>query len=127
MRTTYRSVRAAISATVTAAALPALLFLGAGTSHSEPADAGAFKDPHALQIAWNPWTGGLTAYIKNNRSHDAGWCVYTADWYVSAPFYLAADATYELVMYPSYPENRDWNVNVDCSDGQFRHDQVYHY
>ncbi|MGV0850559.1 hypothetical protein [Mycolicibacterium phlei] len=127
MRTNHTSVRAAISATVVAAALPALLVLGAGSAQAGPVGAGDFKDPHALQIAWLPWTGGLTAYIKNNRSHDAGWCVYTADWYTSPPFYLAANATHELVMFPSYPENRDWNVNVDCSDGQFRHDQVYHY
>jgi hypothetical protein len=127
MSTTYNSVRAAIGATLAAAAMPALMFFGTGTAQANPAGPTDLKDPHALQIAWLPWTGGLTAYIKNNRSHDAGWCAYTADWYVSAPFYLAAYSTYELVMFPSYPEDRDWNVNVDCSDGQFRHDQVYHY
>lgn len=118
----------AIRAAVTAAAIPALLFLGAGTAQ---ADLGDLADSHALTVKWNPWHNGLhhgmTVNIKNNRSHDAGLCIYTADWYVSAPFYLAADSTYNLVIAPSFPEDRDWNVNVDCTDGQFRHDQVFHY
>lgn len=119
--------RAAIRAAVAAAAIPALLLLGAGTSNADP----DFADPHALTIGWNPWHNGLhdglTVHIKNNRSQDAGLCVYTADWYVSPPFYLAADSTYNLVIAPSFPEDRDWNVNVTCGDGQFRHDQLFHY
>ena len=120
--------RAAIRAVVAAAAVPALLIFGAGPSHADPLD---LADPHALTIGWNPWNNGLnnglTVNIRNNTSHDAGLCIYTADWYVSPPFYLAADSTYNLVIAPSFPEDRDWNVNVTCGDGQFRHDQVFHY
>jgi hypothetical protein len=122
------SPRALIRAAFAAAAVPAMLFLGVGTSH---ADRGDLADPHALTIGWSPWHNGvhngLTVHIRNNRSTDAGFCVYTADWYVSPPFYLAADSTYNLVIAPSFPENRNWNVNVDCGDGQWRHDQVFYY
>src|SRR5262245_1101574 len=95
---THVRSRAVLRAAVAAAAVPAILFLGAGTSQADP----DFVDPNALTIGWAPWNNGLydglTVHIKNNRSTDAGFCVYSADWYVSAPFYLAADSTYNLVI-----------------------------
>lgn len=67
-------------------------------------------------LSWDPWPGGLTVHIRD-QSGGSTWCTYTADWYQSPRFPLKAMQTYDLVIVPSFPENRVWDVRVRCDDG----------
>jgi hypothetical protein len=66
-------------------------------------------------VSWDVWPGGLTAHITDH-SGIASRCTYTADWY-DRNFSLPANSTYDLVMWPSFPENRNWNITIACDNG----------
>jgi hypothetical protein len=91
-------------AIVAGAAVPALLVSGAGTAHAS-----------VLDVSLDPWPGGLTVHVRH-ASPMSNWCTYTADWYQSPRFHLVSGA-YDLVIFPSVPENRNWDVRVACDDG----------
>ena len=93
-------------AVVTAAAVSALALQGAGI--------GSASAPPVL--SFDPWPGGLTVHIRDQGGAST-WCIYTADWYQSPRFPLKAKQTYDLVIVPSFPENRLWDVRVKCDDG----------
>jgi len=105
-RSTKKWATLARQAVVTAAAVSALVLQGAGT-------AVASAPP---ELSWDPWPGGLTVHIRD-RGGASTWCTYTADWYQSPRFRLEAFQTYELVIVPSIPEYRMWDVGVRCDDG----------
>lgn len=52
-----------------------------------------------------------------DKSGTSAVCTYTADWSRSLPFRLRANGTFDLLITPSVPENRMWNVAVSCDNG----------
>lgn len=96
---------------LSAAAAPALLFLGAGTAQ---ASIGVLTHPGALGVA-------VTVY--NNSNTDLGWCTYTATPlnspllpYVSFPFKLEANQSFTLDI-PGIETGTQWAPSVSCSNG----------
>ncbi|KUI39087.1 hypothetical protein [Mycobacterium sp. GA-2829] len=76
-------------------------------------------DPAPLQgpgVSWDQTpVGGLTAHIQD-RSGKAAQCTYTSDWYTRS-FFLPANGTYDLVIFPAVPKFQNWNVTVSCDNG----------
>jgi hypothetical protein len=99
-----KPVAYALGAAAAALATPAVLFLGAGTAAAQ-----------SVNVTWTTWAGGITAHVQNNTAQ-SGWCTYSSDWYVAPPFYSEANNTYDLAI-PGPPENRQWNVHVNCDNG----------
>jgi hypothetical protein len=50
------------------------------------------------------------------RSEVASQCVYDSDGYHRS-FFLAAKATYDLVIVPAIPKFSNWDVNITCDNG----------
>jgi hypothetical protein len=95
-------------------AVTALLFSSAGVAQAGPYIAGL-----------EPWPGGLTVHVVNNNG-TATWCTYSADLYRSLPFFLPANGGHDVVIVPSYPENRWWSVGVSCDNQQaYRSSEFY--
>jgi hypothetical protein len=102
-------VRFALRATA-ATAVPALLFLGAGTAQALPGP--------GIHFAMDP--GVLNVFINDN-SAVSSWCTFNADFYHSPQFFLEANKSYQLVIAPAFPFNRTWNVDVNCDNGTNTH------
>lgn len=116
MHTRKRTTLAALClrGSLVAAAVPALLLAGGGTAHAS-----------SLDIDLDPWPGGLTVHIEN-QGQESTWCTYTADWYQSPRFHLQARQTYDLVIVPSVPEFRNWDIAVKCDNGQSLRQKVFY-
>ena len=97
------SLGAAVGATATA-----LLVFGAGVAQAAPFDGNP-------DVWIDPGVTSLTVHVRSWSPHNAN-CLYTADWY-NRPFDLGAFSTRNIVISPSIPEFRDWNVAVNCDDG----------
>jgi hypothetical protein len=100
---------------VTAAAVSALALQGAGIGNASASPS----------LSFDPWPGGLTVHIQE-RGGASTWCTYTADWYQSPRFPLKAFQTYDLVIVPSFPENRMWDVSVKCDAGNNTHTTYFY-
>jgi hypothetical protein len=111
------SVTAALGATVAAAAVPALLFLGAGTAQ---AGAGAWTTTDAL---------GVTVHVYSwGASPSGGWCTYSADPDIvpagilpplpvyGVPFYLQPGGNHDL-WFPGIQTGTTWAVDINCAEG----------
>ncbi|WP_193044408.1 hypothetical protein [Mycolicibacterium baixiangningiae] len=59
--------------------------------------------------------GGLTAHIQD-RSGKAAQCTYTSDWY-SRGFFLPANSTFDLVIFPAVPKFQNWDITISCDNG----------
>jgi hypothetical protein len=104
----------AVRALLLATAVPVLLLSSVGVAQAGPYVAGL-----------EPWPGGLTVHIVNNNG-TATWCTYSADSYRSLPFFLPANGKYDLVIVPSFPENRWWQVGVDCDNRNSYHSSEFY-
>lgn len=104
-RVANRAATAARRAGLAAAAVASLLFVGAGTARAEGAP----------DVTFEPGPGVLTVHIRDTSGIDS-WCNYHADYYNSTNFFLPANGTYDLVIRPSFPQFRLWDVNVYCDD-----------
>jgi hypothetical protein len=72
--------------------------------------------PEGPGVSWDAWPpGGLTAHITDRSGVDSQ-CTYRADWYHRG-FFLPANTTYDLVIWPAVPEFRNWNVTIACDNG----------
>jgi hypothetical protein len=74
--------------------------------------------PPSLQgptVSWDYWPGGVTAHITDRSGIDAQ-CTYTADWY-DRSFFLPANSTSDLVIWPAIPEHRNWHITIACDNG----------
>jgi hypothetical protein len=74
-------------------------------------------------VSWAPVLGGLVAHVTD-RSGVASQCTYTADWYTRS-FFLAAKATYDVVMVPAIPKLGNWDVAVTCDNGTATHTSTF--
>ena len=99
----------------TAAAVLALLFMGAGTAQAKSAI-----------LTFSQGAGELTVHVWSPPGWQSSWCNYNADWYHSLPFYLESGTTYDLLIAPSVPENRMWSVDLNCDNGQHAHTTYYY-
>jgi hypothetical protein len=83
--------------------------------------------PKPLQgpaVSWVPAPpGGLTAHIRDRSGKDAQ-CTYTSDWYTRS-FFLRANSTYDLVIFPAVPKFRNWNVTIKCDNGTSTETQTF--
>jgi hypothetical protein len=109
--TRKKSVLAAVGAAAAAAAIPAILFAGAGTAQAE-----TFVSP--ISDAF-----GVTVFVGSNAwDPSSGWCTYTAVPngpgvpVYGLPFYLQEGATHKL-WFPGIQTGTTWNVTVDCPNG----------
>jgi hypothetical protein len=108
---TRRLARAAGTATVArraglaVAAVAAVLIVGAGTAHADGAP----------DVTFQPGLGVLTVHIRDT-SGISSWCSYHADYFNSLDFYLPANGTHDLMIRPSFPQFRNWDVSVLCDD-----------
>lgn len=112
MKTTInkKSITAALGATAAAAAVPAMMFLGAGTAH---AGGSIWNNADYL---------GTTVFVHSDGS-TFGNCLYSAIPIsgvgippVPRGFYLPAGAT-EKLWFPGVRLNTTWQVNVNCDNG----------
>jgi hypothetical protein len=87
-----------------------------GGNPTGPAQQAPPKAPAGPVLSWTPRPGSLTVHITD-KSGTSSVCTYTADWFRSLPFPLKANSTFDLLIAPSVPENRTWNVNVNCDNG----------
>lgn len=106
-----KSVTAALGATVAAAAVPALLVLGAGTAQ---AGTSAWTTTDAL---------GVTVHISSwGAPASSGWCTYTAIPQgpgvpvYGVPFLLQEGGNHDL-WFPGVQTGTTWNVSVHCPNG----------
>ena len=76
---------------------------------------GSSAPPACTTVQFNPWFGGVTVRFDDHSGYDAN-CTYNADWYHSLPFNLKAYKSYDMVIWPSSPEHRNWFVSVNCVD-----------
>jgi hypothetical protein len=67
-------------------------------------------------VSLSPFVGGVTVHI-HDKTGKSGTCRYDADWYHSLPFFLRANGNWDLVVVPSVPESRNWDVTVSCTNG----------
>jgi hypothetical protein len=91
-----------------------------------PAPMPKLPPPKPLQgpgVSWAPVLGGLVAHVTD-RSGVASQCTYTADWYTRS-FFLAAKATYDVVMVPAIPKLGNWDVTVTCDNGTTTHTSTF--
>ena len=117
MRTTYISgptqrahrtvVKTFLLSAATAAAVPAFLFVGAGTAQA------------TTEVEARPQPWGVIMHIQELSGADA-WCTYTATPqnsallpYVSPPFKLLANQSYDLPI-PGVPTGTQWFPKVRC-------------
>lgn len=98
-------VTTARHAGLAAATAAALLFVGAPTAHADGAP----------DVTFEPGPGVLTVHIRDTSGIDS-WCNYHADYYNSNNFFLPASGTYDLLIRPSFPQFRLWDVSVLCDD-----------
>lgn len=106
-----KSVTAALGATAAAAAVPALLFLGAGTAQAE------------TYVQTRTDALGVTVLIvSEGLAPSSGWCTYTAipsgpgvPAY-GVPFYLQENGIHNL-WFPGVQTGTTWAVTVDCPNG----------
>lgn len=117
MSTTHnpkKSVIAALGAAVAAAAVPAILFAGAGTAQ---AFTWANTSTDALGVSVHVHSFGGPA--------SSGWCSYTAIPQnppfgvlpvYGVPFYLQENGTHDL-WFPGIQTGTTWDVTVDCANG----------
>jgi hypothetical protein len=87
-----------------------------GGNPTGPAQQAPPKAPAGPALSWTPRPGSLTVHVTDN-SGTSSVCTYTADWFRSLPFPLKANSTFDLLIAPSVPENRTWNINVNCDNG----------
>lgn len=73
------------------------------------------QPPAAPSISWDQGLGTLTAHITDH-SGVASQCTYASD-LVNRSFSLPANSTYDLLIAPAIPANRNWNVTVSCDNG----------
>lgn len=75
--------------------------------------------PKPLQgpaVSWDPVPiGGLTAHIQDRSGKDAQ-CTYKSDWYTRS-FFLRANTTFDLVIFPAVPKFQNWNITITCDNG----------
>jgi hypothetical protein len=82
----------------------------------KPAPAQAPAPLQGPGVSWEQRPiGGLTAHIQD-RSGKAAQCTYTSDWYTRS-FFLPANSTFDLVIFPAVPKFQNWNVTVACDNG----------
>jgi hypothetical protein len=105
-----KTIAAALGAAAAAVATPAVLFAGAGTAQ---ADTYVWSDPDGF---------GTNVHIQNMSPSD-GWCTYRAIPqnsallpYVSLPFKLLANQTYDLQTF-GFPTGTGWVPTVTCDNG----------
>jgi len=96
-------------------ALP-LLILAAGCVGPAVANAA----PTGPDLSFSQFPGGITVNVTD-KSGTPSWCTYSAEWFKPPPFLLAANATYPLMIPFSAPDNKVWNVNVNCDNGASTH------
>jgi hypothetical protein len=106
-----KSVLAAVGAAVASAAVPAVLFSGAGTAQAETAIV-PFPDPVGISVK----------IASIGPAFSSGWCTYTA-WpsdpavpIVGLPFYLEEKHT-QTLWFPGKKTGKTWDVTVDCPNG----------
>jgi len=102
-------------------ALPSLI-LAAGLV--DAAVAGATTPPGPV-LSFSQFPGGITVNVTD-KSGTTSWCTYSAEWFVPPPFLLVANTTYPLTIPFSAPDNKVWNVNVNCDNGASTH-TTYNY
>lgn len=116
-------ISSALGAAVASAAVPAILFMGAGNAQADTS-VSAVSDPLGvtLRIRSNTGPGGVDA----NVSH--GSCFYSAIPQagtgnglailpVNLPFYLQHRQTFEMWL-PGIQTGTVWDVSVDCANGR---------
>lgn len=101
---TIRMLRGVLPSLILVAGLAALA--GAGTAGAAPP---------GPALSFSQWPGGITVNVTD-KSGITSWCTYSAEWF-STPFLLVANATYPVVIPFSAPDNRVWNVSVNCDNG----------
>mgnify|MGYP003610003109 CR=1 FL=1 len=105
-----------IGATAAALAIPAMLFLGAGTGHAAP--------DIAVWPASAP--GGVDVVVQSEGL--SGWCTYTSTVQgnpigkpapaLGVPFYLPSEGWHSArLWFPSFPTGSTWNTTVSCPNG----------
>jgi hypothetical protein len=102
---------AGFAATVVAA--PALLLAGPWPAHADQVNGNP-------DVWFDPWPGGLTVHVRSWTGGQAN-CTYMANSLgvgVSRNFTLAGLATQDVVITPSVPLFRPWDINVSCSNGK---------
>lgn len=114
-RSRRTGIKTVLLSAATAAAVPALLFMGAGTAQAKSAI-----------LTFSQGAGELTVHVWSPPGWQSSWCNYNADWYHSLPFYLESGTTYDLLIAPSVPENRMWSVDLNCDNGQHAHTTYYY-
>ena len=110
-----KSVLAGVGAAVAGAAVPALLFAGAGTAQG------------ATKVQTTTDALGVSVEITstgNWGSQSSGWCFYTATPnppgagvpVYKLPFYLQPGGTHKL-WFPGIQTGTKWNITVECEHG----------
>ena len=112
-----KRITSMLGAAVVAVATPALLAFGAATAQ-------ATVTPPATDIWFDPSLGALNVHVLDNVGTNAN-CVYRADWY-SQNFFLPAGGIANILIAPSFPEYRNWSVDVTCDSGVWAH-MTYFY
>jgi hypothetical protein len=125
MSTTHNAEKK-LAASALVAALPALVFLGAGTAQAKTcAVPGGTRLCFSVTLdPWNP-VRGVTVHITNNLNAPFPQCILTATpdpnqppqglpTYTSPQFQLPVNGTYNLAIPTAVPTGAKWNVNVDC-------------
>lgn len=119
-----KSVTTRLGAAVAAVAAPAMLLLGAGNAHADPAN------NNVLRAWWDVIPEGLHAHVQNKTAQGAQ-CNYSA--YPGQPFiagyrhdfYLPPGGTVDWVI-PGVPTGTGWQTNIHCPGiGQLGHIDVY--
>jgi hypothetical protein len=118
-------IRSALGGAGAAVAATASLIAGAGTAHADCAGG-------CYQISLSPWDGGVTVHIANTTGNgEEGWCTYNSKelggpgWYQSLPFFMPKDG-YDLVIWPTHPDNLRWIINMQCDNGTKAHDILWY-
>lgn len=111
MSTTFRKLITASARTAVAtAAVPALLLTGAGAAQAGPADGNP-------DVWFSPEPGRLVVHVRSWTPSTTN-CVYTADGWVTRHFRLPSQGTADVVIAPSVPLFKPWNINVSCDNGK---------
>ena len=118
---TSTSIFSKLGATIAAASVPAMLFLGAGTAHAQQRiSVGAMSAPGGVNVFVESLAGG-------GEQAPSGWCNYTSTVQgdpvgkpapaLGVPFFLSPATHSALLWFPSYPTGSTWNVTVSCPNG----------
>ncbi len=81
--------------------------------------------PPGPELSFNQFPGGITVNVTD-KSGTTSWCRYSAEWFTPPPFLLFANKTYPLMIPFSSPDDKVWNVNVNCDNGASTH-TTYNY